>query len=76
MHVASNYYDMKSNKTFVSHERYMNTLGQYEDRLKNLHFIFAAVLRAVKKASNILVSYNYDTQLDEEGDKKTIILMD
>jgi hypothetical protein len=76
MHISSNYYDMKSNKTFANHERYMDSLGRYEDRLKNLHFIYSAVLRAVKKASNILNSYNYDTQLDEDGDKKTVILID
>ena len=36
-------------------------LGQYPDRLNNLYFAFVFLLRAVNKASPMLLSFNYTT---------------
>mmetsp|Transcript_40333 Transcript_40333/g.29732 ORF Transcript_40333/g.29732 Transcript_40333/m.29732 type:complete len:83 (+) Transcript_40333:99-347(+) len=68
MHVSTNYIDFAKNKSFVNHEMYMSKLGKHEDRLRNLHFLFAAVAKAVLRAEKILSSYNYDTKLDKEQD--------
>lgn len=43
---------------------YMNAIGKYEDRIKNMFFIYAALTKAVVRAAPILSSYNYATELD------------
>jgi len=47
MHVSTNYDDFAKNKSFANHEMYLNKLGNHEDRLRNLHFIYAAVSKAI-----------------------------
>lgn len=66
MHIATNYHDMKLNRTFANHKVYMNSLGSHPDRIKNLYFIYSAVMRAVSRAKSTLEAYNYDTKLDKE----------
>jgi hypothetical protein len=43
---------------------YFNSIGRYEDRIKNLFFVYAAALRAVNVARDLLKTYNYKTGLD------------
>lgn len=50
-------------------ERYMESLGQHPDRVKNLHFSFVVMLRAVKKAAPFLNTYSYSTGNDKESEK-------
>jgi hypothetical protein len=64
MHVGANYHDMKTNKSFANHAMYMNSIGKHEDRIKNLFFIYAAIVKALYRAEPILSSYNYATDLD------------
>ena len=54
LHVANNFFDMKTNKSYANHDMYLNSVGNHEERIKNLHFIYAAVSRAVIRASNLL----------------------
>ena len=55
---------------------YLGSVGRYEDRLKNLFFIYAAVLRAVNRASPILHDYDYRTGLNHTWDAITHKLID
>lgn len=55
---------------------YLNTLGSFEDRIRNLHFIYAAVIRAVNRADPLLREYNYKTGIDEQADAYTHQLID
>jgi len=50
-------------------ERYMESLGQHPDRVKNLHFSFVVMLRAIKKAAPFLNTYSYSTGNDKETEK-------
>ena len=50
---------------------YLHSVGLHEDRLKNLHFLFAAVVKAVYRATPLLESYNYVTELDPASDELT-----
>jgi len=63
MHVASNFIDFKVNSShmFPNHERYLEAIGRYPERLKNLFFLYAVVLRAINRAEPILRSYEYQT---------------
>jgi hypothetical protein len=40
---------------------YLSGIGAHEDRIKNLYFLFAVVLRAVNRAAPMLKAYDYDT---------------
>lgn len=61
MHVAKNFYDQKTNYASPNHAMYLNVVGNHEDRLKNLYFLFAVVLRAVNRAAPMLRAYDYET---------------
>ncbi|CDW82655.1 endoplasmic oxidoreductin-1 [Stylonychia lemnae] len=71
MHVSKNFYDQKTNYATPNHAMYLNVIGQHEDRLKNLYFLFAVVLRAVNRAAPMLRAYDYETQINQEEDLMT-----
>jgi hypothetical protein len=50
---------------------YLNSIGRYSDRLRNLYFLYAVTLRAVNRAEHILRAYDYDTHLNSTEDKET-----
>eukprot|EP00347_Sterkiella_histriomuscorum_P022963 403336472 len=75
MHVSKNFFDQKTHSFSPNHAMYLNSLGLHPDRIKNLFFLYAVILRAINRASPILNAYDYDTQLDKEQDKETPELM-
>jgi hypothetical protein len=50
---------------------YLNSIGKFDDRLRNLFFLYAVVLRAVNRAEHILKAYDYDTHLNSTEDALT-----
>jgi hypothetical protein len=64
MHVTTNYMDFRLNTTYPNHEMYLNSIGKHSERVKNLFFLYAAVLRAVNRAEPILRAFEYETKLD------------
>lgn len=61
MHVSKNFYDIKLNLTHPNHNMYLNSIGKFPDRLRNLYFLYAVVLRAVNRAAPFLSAYDYNT---------------
>ncbi len=55
-------------------ERFMHHYGQHPERLKNLHFGFVVLLRAVRKAAPYLYNYPFVVG-DSEEDKRTTKLV-
>jgi len=55
-------------------DRFMKDIGDHPERVKNLHFSFVVLLRAVKKAAPYLQSYPINTGDDQE-DGMTKLLM-
>jgi ERO1-like protein alpha len=49
MHVSTHYNDIERNTTYPNHEMYMQKIGAYPERLKNLHFLYALVVRAINR---------------------------
>lgn len=47
---------------------YVSAIGKHPDRLRNLYFLYAVVLRAVNRAAPILQAYDYDTHLNHTED--------
>jgi len=68
MHVSRNFYDARTNSTHVNYKMFLESLGKHEDRLKNLFFVYAAVVRAVNRADPLLKKYDYQTGLDKLED--------
>lgn len=62
MHVSTHYSEnsngqQNSSNTSPNHDRYHEAIGSHPERLKNLYFLYAVVLRAVNRAEAILRSY-------------------
>ena len=74
MHVSTNYADFRLNTSYANHEMYLEAIGKHPERIKNLFFVYAAVLRAVNRAETILRSYEY--QSDTDSDNETSLLAD
>jgi ERO1-like protein alpha len=77
MHVSTHFTDInkpKENHTFPNHNRYHSAIGSHPERVKNLYFLYAAVLRAINRAEPILRAYQYETQVDPELDGETLSL--
>ena len=55
---------------------YLTSIGEFPERLKNLYFLYAVVLRAVNRAESVLKAYDYDTHLNETEDKQTPELLE
>ena len=50
---------------------YLNAIGLHEDRVKNLYFLYAVVLRALNRAAPMLKAYDYETLINKDEDKMT-----
>jgi Endoplasmic Reticulum Oxidoreductin 1 (ERO1) len=61
MHVSTNYMEANKNESTPNHEMYYRSIGAYPDRIKNLYFVYAVVLRAINRAEPILRAYEYET---------------
>lgn len=55
-------------------DKFMLALGQHPERVKNLHFSFVVMLRAIKKAGVHLVTYPYKTGNDAEDSVTTTLM--
>lgn len=76
MHVAANYYEQdRGDLPFMNHTLYYHGLGKHPDRLKNMHFVYALVVRAVNRVHEQLLFNNYTTGLCEQNDQLTLIYM-
>lgn len=76
MHVTSNFVHTNTNETGPNHELYMKLIGYHPDRLKNLFFLYAVILRAINRAEPILRSYDYATEIDPLQDQEVPIITD
>lgn len=47
MHVSTHYIDENSVEHFKNHSMYYDAIGKYPERIKNIHFVYAIVVRAL-----------------------------
>ncbi|KAH9253608.1 hypothetical protein BASA81_008444 [Batrachochytrium salamandrivorans] len=52
-------------------QRFMDTVGKFPDRVRNLNFAFVVLLRALKKSCQVLNSYSYAVSEDEFENQRT-----
>jgi ERO1-like protein alpha len=67
-HITHNFYDMESDTVYMNYPMYVQKVGAHQERIENMFFIYAAVLRAVNRASDLLRSQDYSTGLDQMED--------
>lgn len=75
MHVSTHYYDMDKNTTYANHDMYYEKIGMSPDRIKNMHFLYAILVRAINRIHDQLIYNDYTTGLCERDDSLTIIHM-
>ena len=59
MHLSQYYSELNANETFRNHNLFYDRVGQYKERIKNLHFTFAFVLKAINREWSKLANYNF-----------------
>ena len=64
-HISEGFEDPKTLERTNNHTYYLKSIGDHPDRVKNLHFIFAAVVKAVGLMEQTLVQNDYTTGLSE-----------
>ncbi|KAJ1567932.1 hypothetical protein HK096_008138 [Nowakowskiella sp. JEL0078] len=72
-HICYEYLDQKTGIWYADLECFLNRVGQFPDRVQNMYFTYAVVLRAVKKLSPYLQSYNFCTGNSEETNRIEIV---
>jgi ERO1-like protein alpha len=75
MHVSSNYMDVDKNNTYANHDMYYEKIGNSPDRIKNMYFLYALLIRAVNRIHDQLIFNDYTTGLCERDDSLTIVHM-
>ena len=59
--------------TFANHQMYFDKIGSNPERLKNLHFLYALVVRAINRIHDQLIYNDYTTGLCEADDEMTVV---
>ena len=74
MHVTSNYVQEGSPADatpYANHTMYYNSIGAHEDRLKNLHFVYALTVRALNLVHEQLLDHDYMSGMCSIKDART-----
>ena len=72
IHIAMNYYPPmkgKRDKYESNPEHFFRQYGKEHEKLKNLHFAFVVLLRALRKAAPVLWNYEYTIGNTAEDEK-------
>jgi len=63
-HISEGFEDPSNPELLMSNQTYfLEHVGDHPDRVKNLHFVYAAVVKAVTMMEQALVQNNYETGL-------------
>ena len=54
---------------------FLNAIGKFPDRLRNLFFLYAAIIRAINRAEPILRAFDYETKINAQEDSSTPLFM-
>ena len=70
-HVSNAFEDERTHEYSHNQTYFLEKVGNHKDRVKNLHFIFAAVVKAVGMMEPVLLNTDYRTGLDNHADSIT-----
>jgi len=74
-HIANGFEDPKTGDRTSNQTYFLERVGDHPDRIKNLYFTYAAVLRAISLAEVPFLDMDYDTQCDASLDSQTPIMV-
>lgn len=60
IHITKNAHDMDGNPIEPNHERYMERVGLYKERIENIFLTYSLVLKAVNNLSGKVQEYSYN----------------
>ena len=75
MHVSTHYQDFETNTKYPNHTMYLNSIGKHPERVKNMHMLYALIIRSVNLIYDQLADYNFESGLCEEKDEMTSLYM-
>lgn len=70
-HVSRNYINHLTGDSYPNLPMYHQSVGNHTDRIKNLFMVYAAGLRALSIAHDLIKDYDLDTGLDKLQDAET-----
>lgn len=74
-HISDMFEDPKTHEFSNNQTYFLEKVGNHKDRVKNLHFIYAAVVKAIGMMEPVLLNTEYQTGLDRRADKETSMLI-
>lgn len=74
MQIGMNFHDKKTNQTSLNVNFLVSRLLNNKERIDNLFFLYSLMLKAVHKAKNMLLNYDYHSGNNKE-DANTILLL-
>ncbi len=75
-HVSANFYKLNSEEPYKNTTYFLDRIGNHPDRVKNLHFIYSAAVRAVGLIHKAMRRQDYNTGINTIEDKQTQKLVD
>jgi len=70
-HISNNFFKEDSDEPYKNSEYFMERVGNHPDRVRNLHFIYATVVRAVTLIEPALLNQDFVTGIDKAEDAQT-----
>ena len=74
-HISTGFIDPVTQEQTSNQTYFLEKVGNHKDRVKNLHFIYAAVIKAISAMEPALLNADYKTGLDKKADKDTELLI-
>lgn len=75
-HVSANFYRLNSEEPYKNTTYFLERIGSHPDRVKNLHFIYSAAVRAVGLIDKAMRRQDYNTGINAEEDERTKLLVE
>ncbi|KAI9308373.1 endoplasmic reticulum Oxidoreductin 1-domain-containing protein [Cunninghamella echinulata] len=69
IHICDEYFDRSTGKWGPNLECFVNRIGTHPERLQNIYFTYAVILRAITKLDNYLAHYPFQTGDQSEDDR-------
>ncbi|KAI7875420.1 endoplasmic oxidoreductin [Lichtheimia hyalospora FSU 10163] len=70
IHICDEYFDQNTGQWKQNLDCFVNRIGSHPERLQNIYFTYAVIVRAVSKLGGYMNAYNFCTGNDQE-DKET-----
>jgi len=74
-HISEGFEDLDTGELTSNKTYWLQSVGNYPDRVKNLHFLYAAVVKAVSLLEQTLIQNDLETGLKDKDDGKAKRLM-